>query len=159
MGRAFLAAAPRAQPGTVFVSMQDSAIAHYDCLSDTAQTIAAHADDAASTQITCMQSVPGCDQIVVGRGQLMLLYDQRVQRPVHVGQTLFPLWPSATFFTEHALAAWNSLSFSPAGFSVQSHCQFVDMRMPGTWAARPSWNLPADMATQWALTVSKAPSD
>lgn len=153
LGRAFLGAKPHSSHWALF-SGTHGAMYIYDPYSDASTHIGRAASSGSATAITCMQTVPHTDTIFVGYDKRATLYDFRTGfAPVMSSDAPMSLWTSAAFFSEHGLASWNSLVYDHTGFHMNSHCQYVDIRMPAVWGDLPHWNLPLDIAALWALSV------
>ena len=157
-GRFVVAAHDYSSDGIAYLSGTGTCMTRYCGYTDTALDMLqpiAHPQN----RITTLLCKPDTSTIVAGIGSLMHIYDFRVALvPVQTVSTRYPLWNTACFIGEHAIASWNSLHLrADRTWQWETHCQTCDLRVPSMWLDAPQWNLPEGAAPLWTSALDSMP--
>lgn len=160
LGRVRLAARDYALPGMALIAGTGNHMIRYCAWTNTTQHVALPANKLAQDRVSCVLCVPNSNNtFLVGVGSHLSVYDFRQSlQPVQVASALYPLWPSAVMFSEHAMASWNSLSLEMDGtWMHHRHCQTCDLRALNQWDDRPEWNMPVNTMPLWTSPLVSTP--
>lgn len=150
-----LAARDYTCPGMALFGGVGSQLTLYNAHTNTTELFSIPAD-APHKCVTTLLCVPHSHTFLVGTGSRLYIYDLLAQAsPVQSVDTLYPLWPTSSMFSEQALVSWNSMTRigNTSQLKLRAHCQTADLRAPQLWLDAPQWNVADGAEMIWSAPL------